>query len=212
MRIQRCSDPGPFADHREYKPHLRSEFREKCAYCLTPDDCTGGLDGMTVDHFRPQSRFPELKLAWANLYYACNTCNSQYKKEHPTEDEERAGNRFVDVCADDSDDHFRLTVDLSSGDRCKIVALTDAARFSVHTLRLDRRKSLRDFWRELDKSERREQRLLQTINEMIAHLEESVGGLIPSDVQELQHECTSRRDECARRLEEIRSRRPFALA
>ena len=211
MRIERGGDPGPFTDHRDYKPHLRLLFRERCAYCLTPDDCTGGLEGMTVDHFRPQSRYPELRGTWTNLYYACGICNSHYKRDRPTDDEERAGERFVNVCAEESDDHFRLSIDQSNGDHCKIVAVTAAARFSIHALHLDRRKGLRDFWRELDKCERRQQHMLQTFNGLIAHLDANAHDLDPSDVQELRHECASCRDECSQRLKEIRNRRPFPI-
>jgi hypothetical protein len=36
----------------------------------------------TIDHFLPRHRdaFPELALAWENLFPACDRCNSQYKK------------------------------------------------------------------------------------------------------------------------------------
>ena len=110
MRIERGPSPGPLPDHTAYKPHLRPLFRFRWRYCLTPDDRLGGEEGMTVDHFKPQRRYPELRLSWSNLYYACSICNSHYKKDYPTLGEEAEGKRFVDPCEEDPDEHFRLSV------------------------------------------------------------------------------------------------------
>jgi hypothetical protein len=74
-RQERGPDPGPFKEHRSYKPHLQREFRRKCVYCRTPDGLKGA-EGFSVDHYQPKSRFPHLSLAWSNLFYACNVCNT----------------------------------------------------------------------------------------------------------------------------------------
>ena len=155
MRIERGPDPGPFSTHSKYKSYLQPLFRRRCAYCLTPDDRNGGSDGMTVDHFRPTSRFSHLRLAWSNLYYSCVVCNSHYKRDHPTEEEEAKGHRFVDPCQEDPDGHFRITRDPSTGTLSRVWALTDPAVFTLRILRFNSRKSLSDFWRELDLLERR---------------------------------------------------------
>ncbi len=135
MRIERGRDPGPFCKAAQYKPHLRPLFRRRCAYCLMPDDRLGGEDGMTVDHFRPESRYHDLRLAWANLYYACSVCNSQYKRDYPTLEEERAGKRFVDPCEEDYDDHFRLVPDPVTGALCRVRSLSEAAEYSALAFR-----------------------------------------------------------------------------
>ncbi len=153
MRIERGRDPGPFRKAARYKPYLRPLFRRRCAYCLMPDDRLGGEDGMTVDHFLPESRYRDLRLAWANLYYACSVCNSQYKRDYPTLEEVRAGKRFVDPCQEDYDDHFRLVPDPITGVLCRVQALSGAAEYSVLRLGLNRRKFLRDYWRGLDYAE-----------------------------------------------------------
>ncbi len=49
-----------------------------CAYC---DGCLQHTSPETIDHFVPESRDPELGLAWANLYPACAACNTTYKGE-----------------------------------------------------------------------------------------------------------------------------------
>jgi hypothetical protein len=74
-RQERGTDPGPFAKYRSYKPHLQREFRRKCVYCRISDGLKGD-EGFGVDHYLPKSKFPELTVAWANLFYACNVCNT----------------------------------------------------------------------------------------------------------------------------------------
>lgn len=74
-RHPRGPDPGPFAYPQAYKAFLRREFREKCVYCRVPDGLKG-YEGFGVDHYLPASRFPRLAVAWANLFYACNVCNT----------------------------------------------------------------------------------------------------------------------------------------
>jgi uncharacterized protein (TIGR02646 family) len=72
---ERSPDPGPFKEHRSYKPHLQREFRRKCVYCRTPDGLKGA-EGFGVDHYQPRFKFPHLSLEWSNLFYACNVCNT----------------------------------------------------------------------------------------------------------------------------------------
>lgn len=154
MKIERTSDPGPFSDRRHYVSHLRALFRCRCAYCITPDDRLGGEEGMKVDHFHSESRFPELRLVWSNLYYSCDVCNNR-KSDHPRKDEEAQGFRFVDPCAEDPDDHFRMVRDAKTGDFCRVTHLSDAAEYTIRCLQFNRRRFLRDFWRELDAAERK---------------------------------------------------------
>ena len=74
-RQQRGPDPGPFPQYRFYKPYLQREFRRKCVYCCIPDGLKG-YESFGVDHYQPRSKFPALTVAWANLFYACNVCNT----------------------------------------------------------------------------------------------------------------------------------------
>jgi len=74
-RHKRGPDPGPFAEHRSYKIHLQREFSRKCVYCRTPDGLKGD-EAFGIDHYLPKSRFPDLIVAWPNLFYACNVCNT----------------------------------------------------------------------------------------------------------------------------------------
>lgn len=80
---ERSSDPGPFADYRSYKPHLQREFRRKCVYCREADGLRG-YEGFGVDHYEPKSDDPGLTMAWSNLFYACNVCNTWKGKKVST--------------------------------------------------------------------------------------------------------------------------------
>ena len=154
MKVVRGEDPGPFTRPREYVTFLQVAFNCRCAYCLTPDCRLGGMEAMKVDHFRPESRYQELRIAWSNLYYCCDVCNNR-KSDHPTANEEERGRHFVDICQEDADDHFQLALDSATGDYCRVTHLTEAAKYTIYRLHFNRRPFLRDFWREIQACERR---------------------------------------------------------
>jgi len=213
MKIERGPDPGPFAAHGEYKPYLQPIFRSRCAYCLTPDDRTGGIDGMTIDHFWPTSRYPHLRLAWPNLYYSCSVCNSHYKKGHPTADEEARGDRFVDPCREDPDDHFRMVRDREDGAFARVRALTNPARYTLRILRLNSRKSLRDFWRELDHKDKSILARLSEIRELLDQIEKHTYRRGPSgELDAVRDDLVRQLQQQGRELSHIRSRWPFPRA
>jgi hypothetical protein len=166
MKVRRGRSPCRLSEPSRYKPYLRKPFRFRCAYCQTHDSRLGGLEGMTVDHFRPLVRFPHLRLTWTNLYYACGVCNSHYKKDRPTEEEENAGDQFVDVCETDPDEHIRLEWSISE---CRYIAATSTQRglFTLRVLRFNVRHALRDWWLELDDSKAKTERELAQIRDSI---------------------------------------------
>jgi len=125
---------------------------------------------MTVDHFLPRDRYTHLLHEWSNLYYSCTVCNCHHKRNHPTAAEEAAGYRFVDPCQEDPDDHFRLVRCPKTNQLCCIEALSDAGRFTLRILKLHTRQRLRDYWRELESLERKEQEILQWIDSLIRNL------------------------------------------
>ena len=212
MIANRGPDPGSFPKHGHYKPHLRSVFGSCCAYCLTPDDRTGGLEGMTVDHFRSGTRFPHLRLTWTNLYYSCSVCNEHYKRDHPTEMEESKGFRFVDICAEDTDDHFRITRERRSRALCWVKAITSAGRYTLRILRFNERPALRDFWLELERHERNAIEDLNDANKNIRTAKAMMRrGDESAEIHEILECAFVRRKKIRERLTEVRSRRPFPV-
>jgi hypothetical protein len=69
--------PRGYLDYQSYKPWLRDEFTFRCVYCLWREAWEGdGHHAFGVDHVQPQSDGPVVDLAYEDLVYACNTCNS----------------------------------------------------------------------------------------------------------------------------------------
>jgi uncharacterized protein (TIGR02646 family) len=210
MKIQRPDDPAPGSKYAQYKPHLQPLFRYRCAYCQTHEKWRGGLEGMTVDHFRPRDRYQHLLHEWSNLYYSCTACNCYYKKDHPTEAEEASGDRFVDPCQDDPDDHFRLVRCPKTNHLCCIRALSDAGRFTLKILKLHVRSQLRDYWRELEMEERKEREILYSIETAIRNWDivTERNGASPEAASVLSA-LLNQRKAALERLEDILSRQPF---
>ncbi len=69
--------PGPqgYRQPASFRPWLRDEFSFRCVYCLRREqwDRATSLD---VEHFLPSRRFPNQRLAYENLWFACSRCNS----------------------------------------------------------------------------------------------------------------------------------------
>jgi uncharacterized protein (TIGR02646 family) len=210
MRIQRSDDPAPGSKYPQYKPHLQPLFRSRCAYCQTHERWRGGFEGMTVDHFLPRDRYENLLHSWPNLYYSCTACNCFYKKDHPTAAEEEAGDRFVDPCAEDPDDHFRLVRCAKTNQLCCIKALSDPGRFTLKILKFHVRAQLRDHWRELELVEQKELENLSSIDLSIDQLNILIGQKGASSETESVMTCLSQQRKAAiERLEYIVSQRPF---
>ena len=210
MFVDRGPDPGPFSKHGDYRPHLRLIFQTRCAYCLTPDDKNGGLEGMRVDHHRCVARYPQLRLTWANLYYSCSICNEHYKKDRPTTEEETQGHRFVDICAEDSDRHFRLTQERKSRALCRVRALTRAGRFALQVLNFNDRPSLREFWLELHDAERTAKRQVRDLRQTIRDAKAIIRrGDNSAEIHRILERAVAASQELIARLAAIRLRRPF---
>jgi uncharacterized protein (TIGR02646 family) len=63
---------------RQVRAELAGDFNRICGYCEQPCEPTTSVqfdNEESVDHFRPQDRFPNLTLDWLNLIYACYRCN-----------------------------------------------------------------------------------------------------------------------------------------
>jgi len=58
-----------------YRPWLRDEFGFRCVYCLQRETWGRTTGEFELDHFKPQSLNPQLRLDYLNLLYACRRCN-----------------------------------------------------------------------------------------------------------------------------------------
>lgn len=74
--------PGGYKDYGSYRDWLRDEFAFRCVYCLHREQWYPRSGTFHIDHFVPVSIDPEGKCEYANLLYACATCN-EAKKDIP---------------------------------------------------------------------------------------------------------------------------------
>jgi hypothetical protein len=108
--FSRRSPPPPApSTYRGYRLHVAEDFSGCCAYCLLPHFLLGGPESFELDHFYPQSRFPEKIEDFYNLYYACHVCNRYKSGRWPSTEVLAAGGGFVDTCSDAFDDHWADT-------------------------------------------------------------------------------------------------------
>ncbi len=210
MKVRRGRSPGRCSEASHFKPYLRTLFRCRCAYCQTHDSRHGGLQGMTVDHFRPEKRYPHLRLAWTNLYYACGICNSHYKKDRPTAAEERAGRQFVDVCRTDSDEHFLLEW---SASECRYKAATSTGQglFTLLVLHFNDRPDLRNWWLELDDGMAKTAQELAQIRAGLRLAKSIARRYDDNDAKSLYRQLRDLEAACQARLESILEYLPFQI-
>lgn len=78
---------------------LLRDFRGKCYLC----EAVISARGHSVDHRRPQSKFPELVYVWTNLFPSCRDCNERRPKKRRTED-------LLDPTTDDVESRLEQTV------------------------------------------------------------------------------------------------------
>ena len=117
----------------EFKPHLRLDFGERCAYCGDGDSIAGSTRNFQVDHFAPKSKFPDLEFEYGNLMYACPYCNRAKWDYWVGEDAKVCvdGDKgIVNPCTPEYDEHLGR---LESG---AIVAKTPLGWFMYNRLKL----------------------------------------------------------------------------
>lgn len=158
----RTQSPDHFSYYKRYKPFLRIEFERRCVFCLLPDGLTGE-EAFGVDHYRPISRFPDLKCDYSNLLYACNTCNGRKKDFWPTSAQWSAALFLPNPCDHKMAEHLAFVGP-------HIEPRTVTGRFTIETLRLNDpgRIQLREFiLRSIDRCTR----LLKATRIMLAEVE-----------------------------------------
>ncbi len=110
--VQRSPEPGFLAelraghtqwddldghDRQRIRDALVQDFGPICAYCqqtcqptqprTQTEEISPPPNEESIDHFRPRSRFPALRLDWSNLIYACYRCNQNKGDSWPGYDD-----------------------------------------------------------------------------------------------------------------------------
>lgn len=123
---------GPYSN---FRPYVRADFEQCCAYCLLHELWGKGEEDFDIDHFRPKGKFSHLIRDFYNLYYCCKPCNSVRCKWHhwPSDELVAKGIGFVDLCRDDFGQHYTLLAD------GRLEPLTASARYTIDVIRLNRK-------------------------------------------------------------------------
>lgn len=132
---RRATAPPEVSAYSEYRPLVREDFQQCCAYCLVSEILAGGEENFELDHFRPKSKpeFKQFVKDFYNLYYACHVCNSKKHARWPTPELAAQGCAFVDLCADVFSTHYAVEAEGSWR------PLTPSAKYTHEMLRLNRR-------------------------------------------------------------------------
>jgi hypothetical protein len=94
-----------YAGYRSFKPHLATDFKNKCGYTDCSDFWFGGMGNFHIDHFVPWKSYPgqpNLKTDYSNLVYCCSYVNI-LKSNDETD--------YIDPCNVDFNQHFSRGID-----------------------------------------------------------------------------------------------------
>ncbi len=72
-------------EYTAWKQQISDDCFNQCVYCSIHESPWGGIDHYHTDHFRPHSKFPDLKHIITNLYHACPVCNRFKSDDWPAE-------------------------------------------------------------------------------------------------------------------------------
>jgi hypothetical protein len=72
---QRRHGPAGYKNYGSYRDWLRDEFMFRCVYCLHREQWYSRSGTFHIDHFIPVNVDADGVLQYANLRYACATCN-----------------------------------------------------------------------------------------------------------------------------------------
>ena len=112
-----------YSDYHKYKKYLAEDFNHRCGYTNCIDKLLGGQRNFQIDHFKPRTKYPELKTEYSNLVYCCS-----YVNRLKSDDDDP---RYLDPCDEDYNQHFGR---ISDG---TIFGKTDSGKFMTQKLSLN---------------------------------------------------------------------------
>jgi len=126
--------------HAKYRPCLRLDFAFRCAYGLAHEREVGPSEnygGFEIEHFRPQGlrKFRRLANSYANLLWACPTCNRAKLHTWPGPEEAALGMRLVDPTEEALGEYLTLRGDVVVG--TEIPSRSQAASYMIDVVRLN---------------------------------------------------------------------------
>jgi HNH endonuclease len=106
--IKRTQNPTLGKKYQFYKPFLRIDFEYRCSYCKNREVVEGGTKKFHIDHYKPQSKFPELINEYLNLFYCCSECNNAKKDFWPTILDHWMSRYILNPCIHDFEEHYNM--------------------------------------------------------------------------------------------------------
>ena len=133
-------------DYHKYLNELRFDFYYSCAYCSIMEQEACGIR-FEIDHYYPQSKYPELKSDYRNLMYSCEKCNKLKNNFAPDDTQLSKGYVIIRPDEDHPSNHFEVKGVLLKG-------TTPTGEFNIDWLNLNRLqlRKLREIRRKLSKS------------------------------------------------------------
>lgn len=63
------------SNYTDYREEISEDCQHRCVYCDIHENVLGGYESMQLDHFYPQSRYPDRINDPLNLVWVCGRCN-----------------------------------------------------------------------------------------------------------------------------------------
>lgn len=134
-RLTRRHTYSRYAYYKHYRHEIREDCQGRCVYCDIHENELGGIEFMTLDHFRPQRHFSDLTHQPRNLVWSCLPCNQNKGQTWPaigTSMNYVKSGGFVDPFAVDMHSYFDVS------DEGRLVALNHPAHYMIRVMKLNR--------------------------------------------------------------------------
>lgn len=140
-KIRRSENIQSSNNYLIYKEQLVKDFRDLCGYCGKNRNYF--FDNFQIDHFRPKSKYPDLKNDYNNLVLSCPICNRNKSDDWPTNDKNVYHNDsigYVDPASKEFDKVFYRDEDGN------IFSNYDYGKYMITKLKFDIRP-IKELWK-----------------------------------------------------------------
>ena len=145
-KIRRSENIQSSNNYLIYKEQLVKDFRDLCGYCGKNRNYF--FDNFQIDHFRPKSKYPDLKNDYNNLVLSCPICNRNKSDDWPTNDKNVYHNDsigYVDPASKEFDEVFYRDEDGN------IFSNYDYGKYMITKLKFDIRP-IKELWYQAKKN------------------------------------------------------------
>ncbi len=133
--LKRRAKYSAYRHYKDYRQEIRADCLGRCVYCDAHENEIGGVENMTLDHFRPRDKYSHLEHEPTNLLWACHKCNEFKKNLWPAYGTSHTvvGNKgFIDPFKENLQDYFDILPD------GQLEALKTPASYMIKILKLNR--------------------------------------------------------------------------